>query len=131
MARRVSMLGLAAALLCTAAGCRNCGNSGGGFTSRARSEPTARLVGRGNCDTCYDAGTGMPIGSPLPGSPGMLIPGSSGVPGSRADELPYPQPNMIPPAGVPFAPPGVAPAPGGSFGEVPGTKSGVPVKGNK
>jgi hypothetical protein len=44
--------------------------------------------------------------------------------------LPYPQPSpLIPPAGVPYAPPG--PAPGGTVGTLPPPKTAVPVSGGK
>ncbi|HJZ55654.1 MAG TPA: hypothetical protein VKE74_11870 [Gemmataceae bacterium] len=133
------MLGLAVALLTAVAGCRHpCG-----LTSSSGSGSSCRLIGSGKCpDACCDPATGYPIaGIPVSGPggeiPGTLVPGGGvpvipgPAPGSRPDELPFPQPNgLIPPAGVPFAPP--TPAPGG-FGPNAGVSKtgGQPVKNEK
>lgn len=115
MSRRVSVL-LLAAVLASAAGCRNpaCGERHGLFTSHTRSEPKCTLVGSGGrmpAEGCYDAVTGQPI--PCPPStttiPGGTYPPPPAGPG-RPDELPFPGPtDLIPRAGVPSAPPSAAP----------------------
>ena len=92
-------------------------------------------------DVCYDPASGYPIsGIPVSGSPGVypgtLIPGSS-VPmlpppgGFVPNELPFPQPSNIPPAGVPFAPPSPAPGGVGPNVSLPAPKTMVPVKNEK
>lgn len=118
------------------AGCRNCGDRCGWFASRS-CDP-CRQVGRSiPADACVDPVTGIPV-SNVPGefgSPGMLVPGS-GVPllpgpTGPSTELPMPQPNgLIPPPGIPFAPPSVAPG-DGTMGTLPAPKFGVPVKDSK
>lgn len=134
MARRVSILALAAALLCSAVGCRNCGGRCGWFASRSSPDSCGQLVSRGtSTEIPVDPASGMPLqGYTMPGS---VIPGSSGipngVPGTQPDMLPYPQPGtLIPPPTIPFAPP--SPAPGGTLGTLPPPKSGgVPVSSGK
>lgn len=124
MVRRLTMLGLAAALLAVAAGCRSsCSSSGHGlFTSNAGNGGNCQLVGSGKPTVIYyDSTPGVPVSAPVGAVPGMV------VPGGRADELPFPQPNgLIPPAGVPFAPP--TPAPGNLDASTGTPKTVVPVK---
>lgn len=139
MIRRVSLLGLAAGLLTTTAGCRFfCGDRCGWLSSRSRCDQPCQLVGRAGGEIPIDPATGQPIGA----TPGTLIPGSaipSPTPGARPDELPFPQPSgvvpppgsTIPPTGLPYAPPSVAPPPvdGGPVGVAPGTRIAQPVRG--
>lgn len=125
MLRRVSILTLAVAMLAAAGGCRHrCGS--GWFTSGVRTEAPCRLTGSG--DGCID---GIPVGGGAlpPGVPGGVVPGGGyAVPGGGSPtELPLPQPNgLIPPQGIPFAPPSPAPGDGGAS-ILPAPKGGVPV----
>jgi hypothetical protein len=143
MLRRVSVLGLAAALLTAAAGCRSqCGERHGLFTSSCGSPPSCRLIGScKNGEGCCEGYPiqGVPVSGPGGPAPGVLVPGN-GVPvlpgpygpETRPDELPYPQPSgLIPPAGVPYAPPGPAPGDMGNNGGLPRNGQPVPVKNGK
>lgn len=121
MVRRVSMLGLAVAMMAAAGGCRTrCG--GGLFTSSGRGDAPCHLAGA----TCVE---GVPVsgggGFPL-GAPAGTVPG--GGFGGSPSELPLPQPtDLIPRPGVPFAPPTPAPGDGGAS-VLPLPKDGVPVR---
>lgn len=115
MARRVTTMVVAAALLTAGMGCRStC--SKGWFTS-SRGPVDCQLVGRPG---------EVVIGTPVPG-------GSTLVPGAGSSgELPYPQPSdLIPRTGVPVPPAIPSPAPGdGGAALLPAPKFGVPVKGH-
>lgn len=126
MVRRLSVVGLAAALLTVAVGCRSSCSSGSGLFTSSGNGSNCRLVGSGKPTPIYYESTpGVPVSGPVGSAPGMVVPGY-GQPAPRADELPYPQPNgMIPPAGVPFAPP--VPAPGDMSG-TSGAGKTVPVR---
>ncbi|MFO0802155.1 MAG: hypothetical protein U0791_03385 [Gemmataceae bacterium] len=115
MARRVSMMVLAAALVASAAGCRS-SCSKGWFTSASRGPAECQLVGRPG---------EVVIGTPVPG--GTYVPGPAG---GGSGELPFPQPNeLIPRTGVPVPPAIPSPAPGdGGAAFLPAPKNGVPVK---
>jgi len=105
------MMVAAAALVASAAGCRNtC--SKGWFTSASRGPADCQLVGRPG---------EVVIGAPAGGMPY--------APGAGAD-LPFPQPNeLIPRTGVPVPPAIPTPAPGdGGAAFLPAPKHGVPVK---
>ena len=136
MVRRLSVLSLFAAVLGSAAGCRNdCG--GGCFTSTHGSAP-CRLTGHSAPDCCETAGVPVSGGA----MPATLVPGA-GVPlmpapyGGAPTELPYPGPaptDLIPRQGVPVQPAIPTPAPGSvEFGSnvLPAPKLGVPVKDSK
>jgi hypothetical protein len=120
MSRKVSILALAVATFAAAGGCRH--RCGGWFTSNTRADAPCQLVG--SAPGCPE---GLPVGGSFPaGVPGGVLPGGGFAPGG-ATELPLPQPNnLIPPPGVPFAPP--TPAPGDTGANVlPVPKGGVPV----
>lgn len=134
---RKPVLALLGGLAFAAAGCRNCGDRCGWFASRA-CDP-CRQIGRSapTTDCCVSPIAGMPVsnvtGEP---APGILLPGS-GIPmlpgPGGPSELPMPQPNLIPPAGVPgvpYAPPSVAPGEG-SASTLPPPRYGVPVSDKK
>jgi hypothetical protein len=112
MSRRYSTLLLGSTLLFLA-GCRStCWDRHSWFSSNGRSEAPCRLTSSGQLqEGCYDPVTGQPVPCP---------PATSVIPGGvtpRPDELPFPGPaDMIPPTGVPSAPPGPAPAPYGGIG---------------
>jgi hypothetical protein len=126
MVRRVSVLGLAGALI-AAAGCRHsCGDRGflAGF---GRGPAPCGLAGR-TTEVCPDpAGPGVPVsgGGIGPGFGGTLVPGSGAA--GPTEQLPPPT-GYIPPAGVPYAPPTTAPPPDPTMGTLPAPKVGVPVK---
>jgi len=119
MTRRVTMLTLAAGMFLSAGCCwwRRCGGCGDGCsTSWGRGEVPCHLAGRG-ADPAYDPTFGVPAVGPV-------VPGPAAVP--LPNELPYPQPSTnIPPAGVPLAPPSVAPDPGPG---ATGLRSGQPIR---
>ena len=131
MVPRVTVLAVAAGLLLTQAGClwrRCCGD--GGMAHRG-CEPPCHMAGRGG--DCCD---GVPVGGSIagPGIPGGLVPGNGipvlpgPAPVGAPNELPMPNPSdLIPRQGVPYAPPSVAPDPG-TFGAIPGQRSGQPVR---
>lgn len=136
MTRRLITLSLATALTTASAGCRLCGDRGW-FTSTRRGDAPGILAGRSQPgEACCDPLSGLPV-SGIPsgvGPPTTLIPGPAGLPtypGTRPDELPYPQPtDLIPRPGVPLAPPSPAPADGGTS-MLPAPKAGVSVKGGR
>ncbi|MCE9564845.1 MAG: hypothetical protein K8U57_22655 [Planctomycetes bacterium] len=122
---------LSGAVLVSANGCRNhCGSNSGLTSINSRSDVPYTLTGGSGgrlMEGCYDPITGRPV--PCPPST-VVIPGGTypqpqtGVM-PRPDELPFPSQNMIPPQGVPFAPPMAAP---GAEGASLGPKGSTPVK---
>ncbi len=133
MVRRASLVGLAAALLTTAAGCwSSCGERRGLFMCRQPCEPPCQLVGRhGGFPVGQDPGYpigAVPADAAVPGG-AVPFPGSGGQP---ADVLPFPQPSgLIPPPGVPAAPPTAAPPPSGFEGASgSGLRNAQPVRGS-
>lgn len=139
MIRRPVLTLVGCGLLVSAVGCRhnnNCSGSGGGlglFSSGG--QPPTRLTSGSPADACFSTTGGVPLttypmgGVPTTGFPGGAVPMVPGtIPGSRPDELPFPNPSdMIPRPAVPI------PAPGdpGNIGTLPAPVAGQPVKGNK